>query len=127
MDPEGFEDRAEGRLVHASHRRVDRARRGTAERHQCADFKILRLGGNRLPTGCVYGVRRPDAGCEEEVAVPALLGATVDPHLDVRKAAVIALAGWTCRPDVRDALEAATKDSDADVRGYARRQLARRL
>ncbi len=60
-----------------------------------------------------------------EIAVPALLTAAVDPHLDVRKAAVIALAGWTGRQDVRDTLEVATKDSDADVRGYARRQLAR--
>jgi HEAT repeat protein len=71
------------------------------------------------------GAARGLGGCPEEVAVPALLGATTDAHLDVRKAAVIALGGWTRRPDVREALDVATKDSDADVRGYARRQLAR--
>jgi HEAT repeat protein len=69
------------------------------------------------------GAARGLGGCVEEVAVPALLTAVADPHLDVRKAAVIALGGWTARPDVRDALEIATKDTDADVRGYARRQL----
>jgi HEAT repeat protein len=47
-----------------------------------------------------------------------------DPFADVRKAAVIALGAWTDRAEVVDALERATKDVDADVRGYARRALA---
>ncbi|MEZ0578699.1 fumarate reductase/succinate dehydrogenase flavoprotein subunit [Nocardioides sp. MH1] len=75
----------------------------------------------QVRTGAAKGL----GGCAEDLAVPALVGATGDPHLDVRKAAVIALARWTGRPDVRDALEVATKDTDADVRGYARRQLTR--
>ncbi len=73
------------------------------------------------------GAARGLGGCPGELAVPALLGAASDPHLDVRKAAVIALAHWVDRQDVRDALEVATKDTDADVRGYARRQLAGRV
>ena len=63
------------------------------------------------------------AAAPAEVAVPRLLGRLDDRHADVRKAAVLALANWRDRPDVRDAFEAATKDSDADVRGYARRNL----
>ena len=47
-----------------------------------------------------------------------------DTHADVRKAAVITLADWAGRPEVADALERATKDIDADVRGYARRALS---
>ena len=36
---------------------------------------------------------------------------------------MISLAPWQHAPDVRDALERMAKDNDADVRGYARRQL----
>ena len=61
--------------------------------------------------------RRPTSPC------PGCSAAVDDRHADVRKAAVLALANWRDRPDVRDALEPATKDSDADVRGYARRNL----
>ncbi|NYJ00611.1 succinate dehydrogenase/fumarate reductase flavoprotein subunit [Nocardioides thalensis] len=84
---------------------------------RCAD--ALADPAWQVRTGAARGL----GGCAEDIAVPALLTAIADPHLDVRKAAVIALAGWTSRPDVRDALEIATKDTDADVRGYARRQL----
>jgi hypothetical protein len=47
-----------------------------------------------------------------------------DPHLDVRKAAVLGLTRWAAS-DVaaHDALSIAVKDSDADVRAYARRAL----
>ena len=52
--------------------------------------------------------------------------AVIDTHADVRKAAVITLAAWADRTEASDALERATKDIDADVRGYARRALAGR-
>jgi aspartate oxidase/HEAT repeat protein len=63
-----------------------------------------------------------------EVAVPALAGAAADPHADVRKAAVIALGGFSDRPGlaaalratVSAAIEAAAADTDPDVRAYAR-------
>jgi succinate dehydrogenase/fumarate reductase flavoprotein subunit/HEAT repeat protein len=58
-------------------------------------------------------------------AVPVLVEAVEDPSADVRKAAVITLSAWTDVPEVVTALELATKDGDADVRGYARRALAR--
>jgi len=58
-------------------------------------------------------------------AVPLLVEAVEDPSADVRKAAVITLSAWTDVPEVVTALELATKDGDADVRGYARRALAR--
>jgi HEAT repeat protein len=55
------------------------------------------------------------------VAVGPLIGAVTDENLDVRKAAVRALAPWlTGRPAVRAALEAAQTDADADVRAFAR-------
>ena len=60
------------------------------------------------------GGRAPD------VAVPPLAGALRDPHADVRKAAVIALAPVGGHPAATEALRAAADDSDADVRAYAR-------
>jgi HEAT repeat protein len=69
------------------------------------------------------GAARGLAGGPGGVAVPALLAALDDQHADVRKAAVISLAAWQHLTEVRDALERMAKDSDADVRGYARRQL----
>lgn len=71
------------------------------------------------------GAARGLAGSDPDDAVPLLLTAIEDTHLDVRKAAVIALGAWGDRTEVRDALELALKDPDADVRGYARRFLAR--
>lgn len=54
-------------------------------------------------------------------AAGALVNATHDGNLDVRKAAVKALGTWLpTRPDLRAALEAAQHDADADVRAYAR-------
>ncbi|WP_433267645.1 fumarate reductase/succinate dehydrogenase flavoprotein subunit [Actinosynnema sp. CS-041913] len=46
-----------------------------------------------------------------------------DDNLDVRKAAVRVLTQWVARPEVKDALERALDDSDADVRAYARQAL----
>ena len=55
--------------------------------------------------------------------VPVAVRALSDTHADLRKAAVIALSADVDQTEVADALEVATKDIDADVRGYARRAL----
>ncbi|MFD6105343.1 HEAT repeat domain-containing protein, partial [Nocardia salmonicida] len=47
--------------------------------------------------------------------------ALTDRHLDVRKAAVLALSTWPSSAAALDALESAIADPDADVRAYARR------
>lgn len=69
------------------------------------------------------GAARALAGAAADFAVPQLSEALSDAHLDVRKAAVLSLTRWTAEPDARDALGIALKDSDADVRAYARRAL----
>ncbi|KAA8883090.1 fumarate reductase/succinate dehydrogenase flavoprotein subunit [Nocardia colli] len=69
------------------------------------------------------GAARGLAGAEGESAVPILAEALSDPHLDVRKAAVLALTTWPDNRDAIDALERAVDDVDADVRAYARRAL----
>jgi succinate dehydrogenase/fumarate reductase flavoprotein subunit/HEAT repeat protein len=69
------------------------------------------------------GAARGLAAAPYETGAGPLIGALADPHLDVRKAAVIALGRWTAEPDVAEALRAALTDGDADVRGYARRAL----
>jgi succinate dehydrogenase/fumarate reductase flavoprotein subunit/HEAT repeat protein len=72
------------------------------------------------------GAARALSGAEAELAVPAIAGlsnAVTDAHLDVRKAAVLSLTRWAGEPAARDALGVALKDSDADVRAYARRAL----
>jgi succinate dehydrogenase/fumarate reductase flavoprotein subunit/HEAT repeat protein len=71
------------------------------------------------------GAARALSGAEAELAVPQLAGALADAHLDVRKAAVLSLTRWAGEPAARDALGIALKDSDADVRAYARRALER--
>jgi succinate dehydrogenase/fumarate reductase flavoprotein subunit/HEAT repeat protein len=70
------------------------------------------------------GAARALGGSHAAMAVPRLSLALDDPHLDVRKAAVLGLTRWA-GSDVaaRDALSIAVKDSDADVRAYARRAL----
>ncbi|WP_280231597.1 fumarate reductase/succinate dehydrogenase flavoprotein subunit [Nocardia cyriacigeorgica] len=70
------------------------------------------------------GAARGLAGADPEVALPALTEALSDPHLDVRKAAVLALSGWAGLDSARIALKQAVDDPDADVRAYARRALA---
>jgi len=58
---------------------------------------------------------------DADAAVNPLSSASRDENLDVRKAAVRALAEhFAYRPDVRDVLAAAHHDPDADVRAYAR-------
>ncbi|AGB23138.1 succinate dehydrogenase/fumarate reductase flavoprotein subunit [Mycobacterium sp. JS623] len=71
------------------------------------------------------GAARALAGAEPTVAVPTLTTALTDPHLDVRKAAVLTLTRWADdEPAAREALELALQDGDADVRAYARKALA---
>jgi HEAT repeat protein len=55
-----------------------------------------------------------------EVAVPVLVTACEDGHIEVRKAAVRALARWAAVPEATVALVTALTDPDADVRAYAR-------
>lgn len=69
------------------------------------------------------GAARALAGAAAGFAVPQLSEALGDAHLDVRKAAVLSLTRWAADPDARDALGIALKDSDVDVRAYARRAL----
>jgi HEAT repeat protein len=69
------------------------------------------------------GAARALAGASAGVAVPRLAEALADAHLDVRKAAALSLTRWAGEPAARDALGVALKDSDADVRAYARRAL----
>jgi HEAT repeat protein len=65
------------------------------------------------------------SAADPAVAVDPLITATTDDNLDVRKAAVRALLAWLPgRPEIRSALKAATTDSDADVRAFARMGLA---
>ncbi|MBU3060360.1 fumarate reductase/succinate dehydrogenase flavoprotein subunit [Nocardia sp. NEAU-G5] len=69
------------------------------------------------------GAARGWLGPGPELGVPALRPALDDPHPDVRKAAVLTLAGWPGHEPARAALRAALDDADADVRAYARRAL----
>jgi succinate dehydrogenase/fumarate reductase flavoprotein subunit/HEAT repeat protein len=69
------------------------------------------------------GAARALSGAAAKRAVPRLSEALADAHLDVRKAAVLSLTRWAGEPAARDALGIALKDSDADVRAYARRAL----
>lgn len=74
-----------------------------------ADWQVRRAAALALATA------PPD------VAVAALVLAAADPNIDVRKAAVQSLRRWVdADPTVRRALQVATGDPDADVRGYAR-------
>lgn len=72
------------------------------------------------------GAARALGGATAELGVLAisrLADALSDAHLDVRKAAVLSLTRWADEAAARDALGIALKDSDADVRAYARRAL----
>jgi HEAT repeat protein len=72
------------------------------------------------------GAARALAGAPSSAAaVPPLSRALTDPHLDVRKAAVLSLTRWAAsETTARDALTGALDDGDADVRAYARQALA---
>ncbi|WP_040689740.1 fumarate reductase/succinate dehydrogenase flavoprotein subunit [Nocardia vinacea] len=69
------------------------------------------------------GAARGLAGADPDFGVNPLSEALHDPHLDVRKAAVLALATWPHSGAAHDALKLAIDDTDADVRAYARRAL----
>jgi HEAT repeat protein len=66
------------------------------------------------------GAAQALAAAHPEAAVAPLASAASDPHPDVRKAAIIALASMRTHPVAAEALRAAADDSDADVRAYAR-------
>ena len=66
------------------------------------------------------GAAQALAAASADMAVGPLTKAAGDPHADVRKAAVIALAQFRGHPDAAAALAVARSDSDADVRAYAR-------
>ncbi|ALR11682.1 oxidoreductase [Mycobacteroides saopaulense] len=71
------------------------------------------------------GAVRALAGASPEQALPPLGRALADPHLDVRKSAVLSLSQWaSAEPAAREALTGALDDGDADVRAYARQALA---
>ena len=72
------------------------------------------------------GAARAQAGATADLAAQAisrLSEALGDLHLDVRKVAVLSLTRWADEPAAREALRVALKDSDADMRAYARRAL----
>ncbi|WP_433723887.1 fumarate reductase/succinate dehydrogenase flavoprotein subunit [Nocardia sp. CA-129566] len=69
------------------------------------------------------GAARGLAGTNPDFAITPLSDALRDPHLDVRKAAVLSLATWPQHGSAHDALKLAIDDTDADVRAYARRAL----
>lgn len=71
------------------------------------------------------GAARGLAGAEAEPALPLLARAVTDPHLDVRKAAVLSLTRWAGSDEAaRRLLSGALEDGDADVRAYARHALS---
>jgi len=71
------------------------------------------------------GAVRALAGVGTTAAVAPLTRALSDPHLDVRKAAVLSLTRWAPSDGAaRDALNSALDDGDADVRAHARQALA---
>jgi succinate dehydrogenase/fumarate reductase flavoprotein subunit/HEAT repeat protein len=71
------------------------------------------------------GAVRALAGVGTTAAVAPLTRALSDPHLDVRKAAVLSLTRWAASDGAaREALNSALGDGDADVRAYARKALA---
>jgi HEAT repeat protein len=72
------------------------------------------------------GAAQALAAASPAVAVGPLAGAVSDPHANVRKAAVAALAPMHAYPGVAAVLYAAASDSDADVRALARHAAATR-
>jgi succinate dehydrogenase/fumarate reductase flavoprotein subunit/HEAT repeat protein len=70
------------------------------------------------------GAARALAAARPQLAVEPLANAVADPHPEVRKAAVMALASMRAHPAAAAALRIAATDSDADVRAYARQGTA---
>lgn len=66
------------------------------------------------------GAAQALAAASPVVALGPLVAAVSDPHPNVRKAAVTALAPMRVHPEAAQALHAAAADGDADVRAYAR-------
>jgi hypothetical protein len=66
------------------------------------------------------GAARALAAASPVIAVGPLVAAVSDPHANVRKAAVTALAPMRAYPGAAEALHSAASDGDADVRAYAR-------
>ena len=66
------------------------------------------------------GAAQALAAASPAIAVRPLVAAVSDPHANVRKAAVTALAPMRAYPGAAEALHAAASDGDADVRAYAR-------
>jgi succinate dehydrogenase/fumarate reductase flavoprotein subunit/HEAT repeat protein len=89
--------------------------------HPLADQAVMALHDPawQVRTGAARGLSAADPA----TAAAPLIKALSDPHLDVRKAAVISLSPWSDQPEVADALRTAQDDTDADVRAYARRAL----
>ncbi|WP_370063289.1 fumarate reductase/succinate dehydrogenase flavoprotein subunit [Mycobacterium sp. MAA66] len=85
--------------------------------------RALRESAWQLRQGAVRAL----SGASPELAVEPLSHALGDPHLDVRKAAVLSLTRWAeSEQSAREALGIALEDGDADVRAYARHALATR-
>ena len=99
------------------------------------EFVTVSAGAVILATGACgrLGLRRAAAAWEVRVgavralaaarpviAVGPLVAAVSDPHANVRKAAVTALAPMRAYPGVAEALHTAASDGDADVRAHAR-------
>ncbi|MEV4302652.1 fumarate reductase/succinate dehydrogenase flavoprotein subunit [Nonomuraea sp. NPDC049624] len=72
------------------------------------------------------GAARCLAAAGPRTAAAPLVAALSDGNLDVRKAAVLALAPWAAAPDVAAALRDALADTDADVRAHAGKALSQR-
>ena len=66
------------------------------------------------------GAAQALAAARPQLAAEPLATAAVDPHPEVRKAAVMALASMRAHPAAAAALRVAAIDGDADVRAYAR-------
>jgi HEAT repeat protein len=91
-----------------------------------APFPRLAVAAQRSPNWRVrVGGATALGGADRDTALDPLRAALRDTNLDVRKAAVQALAQWSGDPSIDEALRAATADVDADVRAYARAALER--
>lgn len=93
---------------------------GCAEQDVPEVQRALRESAWQIRQGAVRAL----SGAEPAVAVEPLSQALHDPHLDVRKAAVLSLTRWADSEEAaRSALGIALEDGDADVRAYARHAL----
>lgn len=91
------------------------------------DARILAVALKESAWQVRQGAARGLAGADADAGVSPLAAALEDPHLDVRKAAVLSLSTWIDHPGAQAALTTALDDADADVRAYARRYCERVL